>query len=91
MASDTLVRAYHRRKTKPELETALDVLLDGLAEPDDVIEQRLAEVEFSFRIKSTRDRERLISIIEGAIRLHDGEAVGAGRGHFFNFGSRPLE
>lgn len=90
-ALNTFVRAYHRRKTKAELEKALDVLLDSQMEPDDVVEQRLAEVEFTFRIKSTRDRDRLISILEGAIKLHDGERLSSGSGHFMNFGSRRIE
>lgn len=89
--SNTLVRAYHRRKTKAELEKALDVLIDSQMEPDDIVEQRLADVEFTFRIKSTRDRKQAISVIEGAIALHNGENLSSGSGHFMNFGARRIE
>jgi hypothetical protein len=91
MASSTLIKAYFRRKTQAELETALDVLLDDALETSDLVEQRLNEVGFRFQIRSRADRERYVSIIEGAIALHEGDSVAGGYGHSMNFSRRPIE
>lgn len=91
MASSTLIRAYYRRKTKAELETALDVLLDDALETSDLVEQRLNEVGFRFQVRSPAARERHVAIIEGAIALHDGESIAGGYGHSMNFSRRYIE
>jgi hypothetical protein len=89
---NALARTYHRRKTKLELERALDILLDAHLESDDLRSQQLADVGFSFQIRSLADRERIIAIIEAAITLHDGTfAQGPAGGHFMDFSRRRIE
>jgi hypothetical protein len=90
--ADTIVRALVRRKTKPQLERALDILLDETLASDRVRSQQLSEVGFSFQVSTQAERDRSIALVEAAIEQIDGtHAPSAGSGHFMDFSTRRLE
>jgi hypothetical protein len=90
--ANLLARTYARRKTKFELEKALDVLLDEGLASDHVRSQTLAEVGFTFQIRSQSERERAIAIIEAAIGIHDGTYTPSpASGHSMDFSTRRIE
>lgn len=86
-----LAQIYKETKSKVELQAALEILVDESLEPDQVMEQRLNEVGFRFQIRSEGARERAMLVINAAIKLHDGEVISGGRGHFFDFSRRRIE
>lgn len=90
--ADTIARALARRKTKQQLEGALDILLDETLASDHVRSQQLSEVGFTFQVRSQSDRDRCIAIVEAAISILGGTfSPSAGSGHFMNFSTRRLE
>lgn len=90
--ADTVARALARRKTKTQLESALDILLDESLASDHVRSQQLSEVGFTFQVRTQADRDRCIAIVEAAISIGDGSYTpSAGAGHFMNFSTRRIE
>ena len=90
--ADTIARALARRKTKSQLEAALDILLDETLASDHVRSQQLSDVGFTFQVRTQADRDRCIAIVEAAISISDGSiSPSAGSGHFIDFSSRRIE
>lgn len=90
--ANLLARTLYRRKTKVELEAALDILIDESLESSQLRSQSLAEVGFTFSVASRADLERSIAIVEAAIALHDGTFdPSAAQGHFMDFSRRHIE
>lgn len=90
-SANTMAAIYARKKTLSELECAQNILLDSTLEGEDVREQQLAEVGFTFQIRSVVERERYILILEKAIEIKSGLSTPGGRGHFLDFSKRAIE
>jgi|GEM_PF-2230083 len=90
-SAETLVRIYTRKYTLSELESAQSLLLEASLEDSDVIEQRLAQVGFTFRVRNEAERDRRITILEAAIERQSGAETPSGRGHSMDFRTRRIE
>jgi len=72
--NEILSKTYASRKTVEWIDGAIDILLDSVAEPDDVVNQYLAEEGYTMKVKSMSDRTNLIQILEDAKLIKNGES-----------------
>ena len=66
-------------------------MLEASLDDADVLEQRLAQVGFTFRVRTEKERDRRIAILEAAIERINGAGAPTGRGHFMDFSKRRIE
>lgn len=70
-ANETIARALADRKTREQLEQALDILLDASLQAKDVTSQNLKDAGFSFEIRDQRQIEQAIENVQRALRLKE--------------------
>lgn len=90
-SNEILTKAYASRKTVEWLDGAIDILLDSMAEPDDVVNQYLAEEGYTMKVKSMTDRTNLIQVLEDAKLIKSGGAPFANHAYTMNRSRRRIE
>lgn len=86
-----LARSYAQRKSEEWLNKAVDILLESLTEPDDVVNQYLAEEGYTMKVKGEGSRRRMIATLEAAIAIRNGQEPIRNDSHMPSFGHRRIE
>ncbi|MHA1544615.1 MAG: hypothetical protein ACTSU8_05720 [Alphaproteobacteria bacterium] len=89
--NEILSKSYASRKSIEWLDGAIDILLDSMAEPDDVVNQYLAEEGYTMKVKSMAARTNLLQVLEDAKLIKNGDTPFTNHAHTMNRSNRRIE